>query len=99
MARIYVTCRVFEDEIERLRTAGHDVTLRDAEGPIGWDELLENVGRADALICLLSDRVDAAVIERGSASRSSPTSGSATTTSTSPPRRSEGSSSPTPPAP
>jgi glyoxylate reductase len=65
MARIYVTCRVFEDEIERLRTAGHDVTLRDAEGPIGWDELLENVGRADALICLLSDRVDAAVIGRG----------------------------------
>ena len=62
MARIYVTCRVFEDEIERLRTAGHDVTMRAEEGPISRDELLRSIGDADALICLLSDRVDAAVI-------------------------------------
>lgn len=62
MAKIYVTCRVFADEIERLRTAGHDVTMRGEEGPISRDELLHSVSNIDALICLLSDRIDAALI-------------------------------------
>ncbi len=65
MAEVYVTCRVFADEIERLRAAGHAVVMRDAPGPIGRDELLENVGEADALICLLSNRIDSEVIARG----------------------------------
>lgn len=62
MAKIYVTCRVFADEIERLRDAGHDVTMRAEEGPISRDELLHHIGDADALICLLSDRINAQVI-------------------------------------
>ena len=65
MADIYVTCRVFTDELDRLRAAGHTVVMRDAPGPIGRDELLENVGNADALICLLSDRIDSEVIMHG----------------------------------
>jgi len=63
MARIYVTCRVFEDEIERLRAAGHDVEMRDIPGPIPREELLEKVCDTEALICLLSDRIDTAVID------------------------------------
>ena len=62
MAKIYVTCRVFDDEIERLRRAGHDVTMRDEGGPISRDELLRHVSDIDALICLLSDRIDEQVI-------------------------------------
>jgi len=62
VAKIYVTCRVFADEIERLRDAGHDVTMRAEEGPISRDELLHHIGDADALICLLSDRINAQVI-------------------------------------
>ncbi len=62
MAKIYVTCRVFDDEIERLCDAGHDVTMRDQEGPISRDELLRNVSDIDALICLLSDEIDVQVI-------------------------------------
>ncbi len=65
MANVYVTCRVFTEEIERLRIAGHTVVMRDAPGPIEPDELLENVGEADALMCLLSDRIDSEVIDRG----------------------------------
>lgn len=65
MADIYVTCRVFAEEIERLRAAGHTVVMRDAPGPIGREELLTQVENADALICLLSDRIDKAVIDRG----------------------------------
>jgi glyoxylate reductase len=65
VAKVYVTCRVFEEEIERLRQAGHEVAMRDAPGPIAREELLQNVSRAEALICLLSDRIDAEVIKRG----------------------------------
>lgn len=63
MARIYVTCRVFEDEIERLRAVGHDVETRGVPGPIPREELLEKVCDAEALICLLSDRIDTEVID------------------------------------
>ncbi|MEA1870963.1 MAG: D-glycerate dehydrogenase [Candidatus Bipolaricaulota bacterium] len=63
MARIYLTCRVFEDEIERLRAVGHDVETRDVPGPIPREELLEKVCDAEALICLLSDRIDTTVID------------------------------------
>jgi len=62
VAKVYVTCRVVADEIERLRSAGHDVEMRDVSGPIAASELLENVESADGLICLLSDRIDADLI-------------------------------------
>jgi len=65
MARIYVTCRIFEDEIERLRSAEHDVRMRGEEGPIARDELLRRVMDVDALICLLSDVIDAQVMAAG----------------------------------
>jgi len=63
MAKIYVTCRVFNEEIDRLRQAGHKVEMRDAPGPIRREELLTRVEDADALICLLSDRIDEEVIK------------------------------------
>jgi glyoxylate reductase len=63
MARIYVTCRVFKDEIERLHAAGHDVEIRDVPGPIPREKLLEKVCAANALICLLSDKIDTEVID------------------------------------
>jgi len=62
VAKIYVSCRVFADEIERLRAAGHDVTMRAERGPISRDDLLRDVADADVLICLLSDRIDPHVI-------------------------------------
>ncbi len=63
MAKIYVTCRVFADEIDRLKKAGHAVVMRNEEGPIPRQELLSNVTDAEALICLLSDKIDEQVIE------------------------------------
>ncbi|MCI2424669.1 D-glycerate dehydrogenase [Candidatus Acetothermia bacterium] len=62
MAKIYVTCRVFAEEIERLRAAGHTVEMRDHLGPISHAELLMKITTAEALICLLSERIDAEVI-------------------------------------
>ncbi len=61
MARIYATCRIFEEARARLRGAGHTVEARDAAGPIDRDALLSHVGDAEALVCLLSDRIDADV--------------------------------------
>jgi len=63
MAKVYVTCRVFPEELERLRAAGHTVEMRDAPGLITREKLLEKVSGAEALICLLSDRIDAEVIK------------------------------------
>ena len=65
MAKIYATCRVFADEIARLRGAGHDVQMRGQEGPISRDELIRSISDADAMICLLSDKIDAQVIATG----------------------------------
>jgi glyoxylate reductase len=63
MAKVYVTCRVFQDEIDRLKKAGHVVVMRNREGPISRQELLSNVTDTEALICLLSDKIDKQVIE------------------------------------
>ena len=63
MAEVYVTCRVFPEELERLRAAGHTVEMRDVPGLISREKLLEKVSGAEALICLLSDRIDAEVIK------------------------------------
>jgi len=63
VAKVYVTCRVFPEELERLRVAGHTVEMRDAPGLISREKLLEKVSEAEALICLLSDRIDAEVIK------------------------------------
>jgi len=64
MAKVYVTCRVFPEELERLRAAGHAVEMRDAPGLISREKLLGKVSEAEALICLLSDHIDAEVIEK-----------------------------------
>ena len=58
MAHIFITSAIFDDDLARLRAAGHDVRHRDALTPIPRDELLHAVADADAVICLLSDRID-----------------------------------------
>lgn len=62
MARILVTQRLVEGGDALLKASGHE--LRSAEGsrPISRDELLAAVADAEAIVCLLSDRIDAEVI-------------------------------------
>ena len=59
--KVYVTRRIPEPGISPLEEQ-FDVVLRKAEGPVGKQELLENVRGVDGLLCLLTDPVDAAVI-------------------------------------
>jgi glyoxylate reductase len=62
VARVYVTCRIFEEALARLRDAGHAVEAREEAGPIDRETLLVHVGDAEALVCLLSDVIDSEVL-------------------------------------
>ena len=62
MARVFITSAIFDEDLARLRDAGHEVRYRDALTPIPREALLEGVADAEALICLLSDRIDDEVL-------------------------------------
>ncbi len=62
MARIFISCEIFPEEVKRLERAGHSVEMHPA-GVIAKEELLEKVRDADVLICPLSTRVERAVFD------------------------------------
>jgi len=62
MARVFVTRRLVGEGVERLRAAGHDVAVWDGPEPPPPATLLERAAGAEALLCTLSDRVDAAFL-------------------------------------
>jgi glyoxylate reductase len=65
MARVLVTRRLPDGGIDPLRAAGHDVVARDDDTPFTPDELIAAVRDVDAIVCLLTDRVDEAVLAAG----------------------------------
>lgn len=62
---VFVTRPVPEPALQIMRDAGLELHLRAAESPISRAELIAGVGQADALLCMLTDRVDAAVLDDG----------------------------------
>src|SRR3954451_3756298 len=58
MARVYVTRELPGDAIDRLRAA-HDVEVWPEPGPPPYDELVAHAREADALLTMLTDRIDA----------------------------------------
>ncbi len=69
MARVFITQRVFPEAIARLRAEGHGVEMREASVPISRDELLRKLAEIKALVCLLTDNIDAEIIAAGSTLR------------------------------
>jgi glyoxylate reductase len=63
MARIFVTRRPVGDGLERLRAAGHAVEVWPNAEPPSQHQLIEHARAADALLCMLSDRIDAAFLD------------------------------------
>jgi glyoxylate reductase len=63
MARVFVTRRPVGDGLERLRDAGHDVDVWPDLEPPPHPQLIERAQQADALLCMLSDRIDAAFLD------------------------------------
>lgn len=59
---IYVTRIIPQEALDLLKTAG-EVGVWTGELAVPCDTLLEEVGKAEGLLCMLSDRIDAAVIE------------------------------------
>lgn len=59
MFRVFVTRTPVGDGLGRLRAAGHDVDVWPGAEPPSTRVLTERAQRADALLCMLSDRIDA----------------------------------------
>jgi glyoxylate reductase len=62
MSRVVVTGRIPETALEKLRTE-HDVDAWEGPGSIGREELLRRVSGADAVVSLLTERIDAELLD------------------------------------
>ena len=65
MARILITQRLVDGGDAVLRASGHEVLTRDADGPMPHDELVAAAAEVDAIVCMLSDQIDAEVLASG----------------------------------
>jgi glyoxylate reductase len=66
VARVLVTRPLTEGGTDPLLEAGHEiVTLRQDGSSLSPDELVRAAGECDGMVCHLTDRIDAAVLESG----------------------------------
>jgi glyoxylate reductase len=63
MARVFVSCRLVGNALDRLTAVGHEVDVWDGDVPVPRATLLARGGRADALLCMLADRIDADLLD------------------------------------
>ena len=63
MARVLVTRRLPDGGLEPLARAGHDLVARVDDTPYTHDELVAAAPDVDAIVCLLTDRIDREVLE------------------------------------
>jgi glyoxylate reductase len=65
VARVVVTRRLPEGGVDPLLAAGHDVIRNERDVALSAAELQAAAADADALVCLLTDRIDAEVVAAG----------------------------------
>jgi glyoxylate reductase len=65
MARVLVTRRLPDGGTEPLVTAGHEILARGDDTPFSRAELCDAVRDVDGVVCLLTDPIDAGVLESG----------------------------------
>ncbi len=65
MARVVVTRRLPDGGVDPLVAAGHEIVSNDEDVPMSPSALRAAAADADALVCLLTDRIDAAVLDAG----------------------------------
>lgn len=63
MAKIFVTRNIPGNHLERLKEAGYEVSVSDIERPFTQEELLEKGKGVDALVTLLTDRINGDVVD------------------------------------
>jgi glyoxylate reductase len=69
VARILVTRVMPEGGLDPLVTAGHEIVQRAGDTPYNHAELVAAVVDVDAVVCLLTDRIDSAVLASGAEGR------------------------------
>ncbi|HUC05689.1 MAG TPA: D-glycerate dehydrogenase, partial [Acidimicrobiales bacterium] len=67
MAQVLVTRRLTAGGTDPLLAAGHEVLARDDDRPFTAAELAAAAGGCDGIVCLLTDRIDRAVLSAGAA--------------------------------
>ena len=65
MARVLVTRRLTPGGTDPLREAGHEIVTTDDDVPLTAGELATQAAGCDGIVCLLTDRIDAAVLQAG----------------------------------
>jgi glyoxylate reductase len=65
VGRVFVTRELPEGGVEPLRAAGHEVVQRPGDDACPHEELVAQAAAADALVCVLTDQVDAGVLRAG----------------------------------
>ena len=63
MSRVVVTGRIPQPGLQLLEASGHEVIAWDHDTPISRDELLRRVAGADAIVSLLTEKVDAELLD------------------------------------
>lgn len=58
MSKIFVTRKIPGEHLEKLKDAGHEVLISEFDRVLTGEELVEKVKGAEALLCLLTDRID-----------------------------------------
>ncbi|HLM18713.1 MAG TPA: D-glycerate dehydrogenase [Acidimicrobiia bacterium] len=65
MARVLVARQLPEGGLDPLMAAGHELLQRPGDEPYTADELIGLSREVDAIVCILTDRIDAAVLQAG----------------------------------
>lgn len=65
MPNVYVTRVIPAPGIERLRSRGYQVDVNESDTPLTAEQLKEKAGSYDALVTLLTDRIDRKVLQAG----------------------------------
>ena len=63
MSKVFVTRKIPESGIELLRKAGLEVEISDFDGVLPREQLLQKVKGADAILSLLTDKMDAELMD------------------------------------
>ncbi len=62
---VLITGKLPDSVVEKVRK-NHDVTSHDTELPMSREKILESVAGKDGLLCMITDKVDPVLLDRGS---------------------------------
>jgi len=63
MAKIFVTRKIPGEHLEGMTKAGHEVSVSEFNRPISAEELVEKVKGVEAILSILTDRIDGDLME------------------------------------